>query len=260
MGRNMMAVLLLAMTILSGAGCTSVPRRTAPAGANGMDMVSLKGGCFTMGDMYGVGRNDEKPLHEVCLNDFSIGKYEVTQAQWTEVMGSNPSSFKNCGPECPVENISWSDTQAFIKKLNELTKKNYRLPTEAEWEYAARDGGKNKMWSGTSDGTAIGDFAWFEGNSEARTHAVGERKPNDLGIYDMTGNVWEWCGDLYSESYYKNSPGKNPGGVDRGVERVTRGGSFASSDWNLRSSARGTVNPKRKNNGLGFRLVLPDSR
>jgi formylglycine-generating enzyme len=252
------AVLLLSMMLLSG--CASLggssQKRTAPAVPTDIEMVFIKGGCFQMGDTFGSGRSDEMPAHEICLDDYSIGTYEVTQAQWLAVMGNNPASNKACGPDCPVENVSWDDVKVFIKQLNSMTGKNYRLPWEAEWEYAARSGGKTELWAGTSDEAKLGDYVWFVDNSGEKTHPVGKKKPNGLGMYDMTGNVWEWCQDLHGDNYYKNSPAKNPQGPVRGQSRITRGGSWGSKSWELRATARGRIYPKNKNASLGFRLVL----
>jgi formylglycine-generating enzyme len=139
--------------------------------------------------------------------DHSFGKYEVTQAQWEAVMGNNPAYFKQCGESCPVESVSWNDVQEFIKKLNQQTGKTYRLPTEAEWEYAARSGGKSEKYSG---GNNVDSVAWYNGNSGKQTHPVGRKQPNGLGIYDMSGNVWEWVEDIYSNSAYRAHNRNNP--------------------------------------------------
>jgi formylglycine-generating enzyme required for sulfatase activity len=159
----------------------------------GMEFVAVPGGCFQMGDTFGDRESDEKPVHQVCVSDFSIGKYEVTQGQWKAVMDSNPSRFSSCGDNCPVESVSWDDAQQFIRRLNKQSSTSYRLPTEAEWEYAARSGGKREKYSGGNDVDAV---AWYYGNS-AKTHSVGQKQPNGLGIFDMSGNVWEWCSDWF---------------------------------------------------------------
>ncbi|MBI5196649.1 MAG: SUMF1/EgtB/PvdO family nonheme iron enzyme, partial [Nitrospirae bacterium] len=204
----------------------------------GMEFIFVKGGCYQMGDTFGDGNNDEKPVHEVCVDDLYMGKYEVTQKEWTGIMGSNPSSFKDCGDNCPVEKVSWNDAQEYINKLNSKTGKNYRLPTEAEWEYAARSGGKNEKYAG---GNALDSVAWYDSNSGIKTHAVGQKQPNGLGLYDMTGNVLEWVNDWYGENYYKNSPKDNPKGADSGQYRVLRGGSWFYKPQNLRASYRGGI-------------------
>jgi len=219
-----------------------------------MEFVLVKGGCFEMGDTFGGGDSDERPVHEVCVDDFYMGKYEVTQGQWKEIMGSNPSNFQN-GDRYPVETVSWHDVQDFIRKLNQRTAKAYRLPTEAEWEYAARSGGKEEKWAGTRSESELERYAWYEKNSGGRTHPVGEKVPNGLGLYDMTGNVREWVADWCG--YYRDSPKDNPQGPSSGQYRVFRGGSWGSSLWDLRSSSRLWDEPSIRHFTLGFRLALP---
>ena len=217
-----------------------------------IEMVYVKGGTFTMGAISEQGADaydDEKPAHSVTLSDFYIGKYEVTQAQWRAVMGSNPSSFK--GDNLPVENVSWNDIQKFIQKLNAQTGKEFRLPTEAEWEYAARGGSKSRgyKYSGSNN---IGDVAWYSGNSGSKTHPVGQKQPNELGIYDMSGNVWEWCSDWYGS--YSSSSQTNPKGPNSGDYRVLRGGDWGMIFWkNIYS--RTYANPDRGRMYNGFRLA-----
>jgi len=215
-------------------------------------VVFVKGGCFPMGDTFGDGGSDEKPVHEVCVSDFSLGKYEVTQAQWKSVMGSNPSKFKQCGGDCPVENVSWNDVQTFIGKLNTQTGKSYRLPTEAEWEYAARSGGKNEKYAGGKD---LDSIAWYGDNSSKQTHPVGQKQPNGIGLYDMSGNVWEWCQDWYDESYYESSPKDNPQGASNSEDRVLRGSSWDGNAATSRVSNRHRYDPFIGHNIFGFRLV-----
>jgi sulfatase modifying factor 1 len=229
---------------------------TAYAAPN-IEMVYVKGGCYPMGDAFGDGRPDEKPVHQVCVDDFSMGKYEVTQAQWQAVMGSNPSYFKECGGDCPVEQVSWEEAQEFIRQLNSKTGKNYRLPYEAEWEYAARSGGKREKWAGTSDLDELGAYAWFGVNSGKKTHQAGTRRPNGLGLYDMTGNVWEWCKDWHDAEYYKKSPEKNPPGALSGVSRVVRGGCSDNAAGVVRAARRNDITPSYSDEAIGFRLVLP---
>jgi sulfatase modifying factor 1 len=189
-----------------------------------IEMVLVKGGCYKQGDTFGHGAEDERPAHEVCVKDFYLGKYPVTQMEWTGTMGTNPSAHAACGINCPVENVSWTDAQEFLRKLNRRTRKEYRLPTEAEWEYAARSGGKSEEWAGTSSAEELGAYAWFYENSGFETHPVGEKKPNGLGLYDMTGNVWQWMSDQYGEDYYEKSPTDNPKGAPAGRTRSLRGG------------------------------------
>ena len=234
----------------------------AYAEAPKIEMVLVKGGCYQMGDTFGDGLADwEQPVHEVCVDDFYIGKYEVTQGQWTAVMGNNPSFFKSCGDNCPVEKISWNDALDFIKRLNEMTGKKYRLPTEAEWEYAARSRGKHENYAGTSDPARLKDYAWFEDNAGKTTHPVGRKKPNGLGIYDMSGNVWEWVKDNYDDEgvykdYYKNSPRMNPQGPESASHRIVRGGSLFNYPKGVRASVRRDSLPTRKSGGTGVRLSM----
>ncbi len=252
--------LLLAATLLHtapAAGADSPGGGLVTDPVTGMQLVFVKGGCFRMGDTFGDGKEDEKPVHEVCLDDYYIGKYPVTQEQWQKVMGGNPSSSSQCGRNCPVDGVSWNDVQKFIKKLNQQSGKNYRMPTEAEWEYAARSGGKNEKWAGTNSESGLGDYAWFNMNSDNQLHPVGRKKPNSLGIYDMNGNIWEWCQDWYDTYYYKESPKNNPQGPASGTARVVRGGSWVNLAWGLRSSFRYRDLPESRTDiVLGFRLVL----
>jgi formylglycine-generating enzyme required for sulfatase activity len=222
----------------------------------GMEFVFVKGGCFEMGDTFGDGLEDERPVHEVCMDDFYLGKYEVTQRQWRTVMGSNPSFFKGFGDDCPVEGISWNDTQEFISRLNKRTGKRFRLPTEAEWEYAARSGGKREKYAGTSEEGELVDYAWYAHAGGGGTFPVGHKRPNGLRLYDMSGNVWEWCADWYAESYYRNSPKNNPKGPNSGRSRVLRGGSWSFDSRNVRASSRFRNIPSDGNYFMGFRLAL----
>ncbi len=221
-----------------------------------IDMVRVEAGTFTMGataemeDPY----DDEKPTHQVTLtNDYYIGKYEVTQALWKAVMGKKPSKFK--GDNLPVENVSWDDCQEFISQLNRITGKTFRLPTEAEWEYAARGGKKSRgyQYSGSND---ISDVAWYDGNSGNKTHAVGSKQANELGIYDMSGNVWEWCQDWHGS--YSSSSQTNPIGVKSGSYRVIRGEGWFSGARICRSSYRDGRLPYASSRDQGLRLVLSE--
>ncbi len=219
-------------------------------------MVYVSGGTFTMGATSEQGSDadsDEKPAHSVTLSGYYIGKYEVTQELWKAVMGSNPSSFK--GDNLPVENVSWNDVQEFLRKLNAMTGKRYRLPTEAEWEFAARGGNSSRGYK-YSGSNSIGSVAWYYGNSGNRTHAVGTKSPNELGIYDMSGNVYEWCQDWYSSSYYGSSPRTNPKGPNSGSYRVVRGGCWYYNSRICRVSFRDGYTPVVRNSYLGFRLAL----
>ena len=221
-----------------------------------IEMVKVEAGSFNMGATPEMQNpdEDEKPVHRVTLtNNYYIGKYEVTQALWQAVMGSNPSYFK--GDDLPVEQVSWNDCQDFISKLNAMTGKRFRLPSEAEWEYAARGGKKSRGYQYSGSNT-LGDVAWYEGNSGSKTHAVGTKQPNELGIYDMTGNVYEWCQDWYGS--YSSSPQTNPIGAVSGSCRVYRGGCWVSSARNCRTSYRGRRTPDFRYGFLGLRLVLSE--
>jgi len=221
-----------------------------------IEFVLIKGDCFQMGDTFGDGQADEKPVHTVCVDDFYIGKYEVTQGQWQSVMGNNPSFFKNCGEKCPVEQVSWNDIQEFITKLNTKTGKKYRLLTEAEWEYAARSGGKKEKYAGTSSDVELGKYAWYTANYAGSIHPSGQKQPNSLGLYDMTGNAWEWCQDWYGEKYYSQSPRKNPTGPPSGTRRVLRGGAWLFEPAGIRAATRYGLTPESRGDLYGFRLSL----
>ena len=197
--------------------------------------------------------SDESPVHDVTLSSYYIGETEVTQELWEAVMGSNPSYFS--GSQKPVENVSWNDCQEFITKLNELTGENFRLPTEAEWEYAARGGNKSKGYKYSGSNT-IGNVAWYDDNSSSTTHDVKTKQANELGIYDMSGNVWEWCQDWYSSTYYSSSPSNNPTGPTSGSDRVLRGGSWYDYSGSCRVSNRGSSIPGGVGGDCGFRLIL----
>ncbi len=220
----------------------------------GMEFVLVPGDCYKMGDQFGEGSNDEKPVHEVCLDDFYIGKYEVTQGEWKSLMGDNPSKFEN-GDDYPVEQVSWDDAQKFIKRLNKKGDGKYRLPTEAEWEFAARSGGKKQKWAGTSKESELGKYGWYGTNSGSKTHPVGKKIANGIGLFDMTGNVYEWCSDWYSKDYYKKSPKDNPLGPSSGSDRVFRGGSWNGNPRYVRAADRSRGTPGGRSDGLGFRLA-----
>ena len=202
--------------------------------------VDVPGGCFTANG------------NQVCLDAFRIGKFDVTQGQYQRIMGSNPSYFRSCGDDCPVESVSWDDAQSFISKLSSQTGKQFRLPTEAEWEYACRSGGKDEEYCGGND---IDSVAWYGGNSGSKTHPVGQKQPNGLGIYDMSGNVWQWVSDWYGNNY--PSSGKNPQGTSEGSDRVVRGGSWGNVADYARAARRDYDSPDYRNNNLGFRLASP---
>jgi formylglycine-generating enzyme required for sulfatase activity len=240
---------LLLVPSLAAVGGTAPIGKTEVNGA-AIEMVAIPGGSFEMGDTFGEGGGEEKPVHTVTLKAFLIGKTEVTQKQWVAVMGSNPSSFK--GDDLPVEQVSWEDCQQFIAKLNQMTGKRFRLPTEAEWEYAARSGGKREKYPGSDSPDQV---AWFGSNSGSRTNPVGTKAANGLGIYDMAGNVWEWCSDWYGGDYYGKSPADNPQGPAGGNFRVDRGGSWFGIPVNTRCSYRIYLPPDTRSRFRGFRLA-----
>ena len=218
-------------------------------------MIAVKGGTFQMGATSEQGDDaweQEKPVHLVTLDSYKIGETEVTQALWKAVMDNNPSWFE--GDDLPVERVSWDDCQEFIKKLNTLTSKQFCLPTEAEWEYACRGGNKSKgyKYSGSNN---MDDVAWYWANSSKKLHPVAIKHPNELGIYDMSGNVWEWCQDWYGD--YSSDSQTNPTGPESGSYRVIRGGSWNYDVRSCRSSNRFRNSPGFSGNGFGLRLVLP---
>ena len=219
--------------------------------ANGVSftMVGVEGGTFQMGST--DGDSDEKPVHQVSVSSFSIGQTEVTQELWEAVMGTNPSSFK--GLKLPVERVSWNDCQTFITKLNQLTGKTFRLPTEAEWEFAARGGNSSKGYTYAGSNT-IDDVAWYTSNSSSKTHEVATKQANELGIYDMSGNVWEWCSDWYGS--YGSDAQTNPTGAASGSCRVDRGGCWNYYATYCRVAYRYRYTPTFTFDSLGFRLAL----
>jgi formylglycine-generating enzyme required for sulfatase activity len=227
-----------------------VNRTTRPA-APEIEMVLVPEGAFLMGSPENEpGRHpNEGPRHRVTVRSFYIGKYEVTQAQWRAVMGGNPSGFK--GDDLPVEKVSWNDAKEFCRKLSEMTGEEYRLPTEAEWEYACR---------AKTTGAYPGDLdamAWYNKNSDSRTHPVGRKQSNAFGLYDMQGNVWEWCEDDWHSSY-TNAPNDGSAWVDkpgRSPYRMVRGGNWYHTAANCRSTNRGSYSLDARIDILGFRLV-----
>ena len=222
--------------------------------ANGVSFVMkrVSGGTFQMGSDDSEADSDEKPVHSVTVSTFYMGETEVTQALWKAVMGNNPSSFK--GDNLPVEMVSWTDCQEFIRKLNSLTGRSFRLPTEAEWEFAARGGNQSNGYK-YAGSNSIGSVAWYTDNSGGKTHAVKGKSPNELGLYDMSGNVWEWCSD-WKDSYSSGSQ-TNPKGPSSGSYRVLRGGGWNYSARRCRVSNRFNIVPDYRFNGYGFRLCLP---
>ena len=243
-------------------GNTSPGSQTFTVGGVSFTMVYVDGGTFTMGATSEQGSDaysNEKPVHSVTLSSYYIGQAEVTQELWEAVMGSNPSYFK--GAKRPVESVNWNDCQGFIRKLNQKTGKSFRLPTEAEWEYAARGGNRSQHYR-YSGGNTIDDVAWYtvncydkgSSNPDYGTHSVATKRANELGIYDMSGNVWEWCSDWYGD--YSSSSQRNPQGPASGSSRVNRGGCWLNYDKSCRVSTRDSNWPGHRNGNLGLRLAL----
>lgn len=222
----------------------------------GMEFVLVAPGSFQMGSLHGeTVPTNETPAHRVEIDKpFYLGKYEVTQAQWEALMKNNPSHFKD--PNRPVEQISWEEARQFVRKMNAKEKvKVYRLPTEAEWEYAARAGTTTRFHWGEQEQDA-GRYAWYGGNAGGQTHPVGQKQPNAWGLYDVAGNVWEWCQDWYDAKYYQHSPKSNPIGPDRGMDFVVRGGGWHNAAPLLRSAIRYHDTPNGRSLLTGVRIAM----
>jgi formylglycine-generating enzyme required for sulfatase activity len=262
--------LLFAAFILAAlSGCSNKKKKTAgdTAAAEGvekktitntigMNLALIPAGEFMMGspetekERFDI----EGPQHRVKITKaFYMGTTEVTQAQWKAVMGANPSHFQ--GDDFPVETVSWDDCQEFLKKLSAKEGKTYRLPTEAEWEYACRAGSTTRFNAGDDD-NALDGAGWYGGNSENKTHPVGQKKPNAWGLYDMHGNVWEWCQDWCGEDYYKSSPTNDPAGPETSAGRVLRGGAWNIYPRSCRSAIRLKLDPGYRHYLHGFRVVM----
>ena len=253
--------LLLGAVVVYGAGFAQQQRgaftlKDQTFNANGVSftMVAVQGGTFTMGGTYeqtGDTYEDEEPTHKVTVDDFYIGKMEVTQALWIAVMGDNPSFFRN--DNCPVECVSWNDCQKFIEKLNQLTGKKFRLPTEAEWEFAARGGVRSReyKYSGSFDIEKVG---WCGQDWDSGTRPVGKKAPNELGLYDMSGNIYEWCSDWFAR--YRPEDQVNPKGAPSGENKVLRGGSWFVESRYARVSNRSGSEPNARFIHIGLRLAM----
>lgn len=216
-----------------------------------LEKIFVEGGSFMMGS--DEGKKDARPAHKVVLNDFYIGKFEFTQEQWIAVMGYNPSEI-SC-MKCPVNDFSWEQLMDFIPKLNEQSGKTFRLPTEAEWEYAAQGGKQSKgyLYSGSND---VYEVAWLKDNGNDQQHEVGLLKPNELGLYDMNGNAWELCQDWYDKKYYQRSPEINPVNTEQAKYRVSRGASWMSGANYCQRWFRNIDHWHHKRGNGGFRLVM----
>jgi formylglycine-generating enzyme required for sulfatase activity len=220
----------------------------------GLEFVLVLGGSFAMGDTLDQGIENEKPVHQVSLDDFYISRFPVTQAQWAVLVKENPSQFQHA--DHPVEQVTWSDACEFARKLSHISQDNRRLalPTEAQWEYAARSGGRDDLYAGGDD---IDSVAWYGVNSQGTTHAVGKKRPNKLGLYDMSGNVWEWCRDAYHADAYERYSHRNPVAEEAtGTNHVIRGGSWNLDAWSARCARRLDFRADYFGPGLGFRLVM----
>lgn len=219
------------------------------------NLVTITGGSFIMGNNKAPASDETE--HPVTVSAVHVSKYEVTQQQWESIMGENPSLYSRC-VNCPVENVSWEDVMKFIRKVNVLSGKKFRLPTEAEWEYLAKLGGKEDVDRLGGTEAFIKKTAWYYGNAEKKPHPVGEKEPTAGGLYDLFGNVSEWCGDWYSDTYYKEENNSaNPEGPPLGKEKTIRGGSFSEYTGDrFRPSLRNKLKPTHKTGSIGFRLVM----
>lgn len=242
MNRVLFLVIVFAMSTPS-----NVSAGSSMCGYSSDNMVLIKGGCFEMGDAYGDGDLDEKRIRRVCVGDFYLSKFEVTQREWKTVMGESPSKFSSCGANCPVEHVSWEDVQKYFKKIGA------RLPTEAEWEYAARGAEQSYRWAGTNVEASLEDYAWHDANSDKSTHPVGQKQPNEFGLYDMSGNVWEWVSDWYGS--YSTRDENFPTGSRMGTHRVMRGGSWDENSMGIRATKRNRALPERRDDTIGFRCA-----
>ena len=226
----------------------------------GMELVFIPAGEFMMGSPVGEkAREQDETQHKVRITKpFYMGKYEVTQGEWRKVVGGNLSRFKG-SDQLPVESLTWNNCQLFVRKLAAGGVVGLRLPTEAEWEYACRSGATTAYFFGDSRGEyedLLGKFAWYFGNADFKTHVVGGKQPNAWGLYDMHGNVWEYCQDWYSKDYYEQSPAEDPQGPVMGLERVIRGGSWIRGWKECRCAVRNRFDPTAWNYDVGFRVVL----
>ncbi|WP_373604473.1 formylglycine-generating enzyme family protein [Vibrio sp. UCD-FRSSP16_30] len=246
---------MLATSIVVLTGCSIAPPHPIVAKIEA-DMILVEGGSFIMGSNSQHANASEQPAHEVTVDDFYISKFEVTQSLFEEVMGPSRSFFKD--PQIPVNNLSWQQAYFFIERLNELTGQHYRLPTEAEWEFAAIGGNQSQgyAYSGSNN---IDDVAWFSGNANNQAHRVGQKKPNELGLYDMTGNVGEFTIDAFESTFYRNSPTHNPSNEQHTdiklAHKSVRGGSFAYAQDESENFRRDFASQTIIMSDMGLRLV-----
>lgn len=219
-----------------------------------LELVWIPGGSFQMGSPDGEGYDYERPQHPVALPGFWLGRFPVTQDQWVAVMGENPSCFTGSG-SLPVESVSWDECREFLRRLSEAAGRAYRLPSEAEWEYACRGGSTTRYPWGDSE-SALGAHAWFEGNSREKPHPVGEKRPNARGLHDMLGSVWEWCEDTYHASYEGAPSDGSPRTEPPGSDRALRGGSWDAYPSLCRPAARSNIFSASRGGDIGFRVAL----
>ncbi|NTV15571.1 MAG: SUMF1/EgtB/PvdO family nonheme iron enzyme [Desulfobulbaceae bacterium] len=257
-GELLAVIRKMAATLVGRPEAAAADKAVFLMGAEGQDaamaleMVSVPGGCFQMGDPSAAGDQDARPLHAVCLDAFRIGRYEVTQALWQALMGRNPAKFSR-GGNYPVESVSWNEIQTFLGKLQQRTGLAYRLPTEAEWEQACRSGGQEEKFCGGDNPDVL---AWYGSNSGRSPHPVGSKAANGLGIFDMSGNVFEWVQDWYQDDFYSQSPKDNPTGPEGGKKRVCRGGAWHDTSRAVTATDRFGLAPSERVSGGGFRLGL----
>jgi formylglycine-generating enzyme required for sulfatase activity len=232
--------------------------------STGMEFVYVPGGEFVMGDLFGDGNDDEKPAHTVIVSGFWLGRYPVTCEEYNlfcrETGHKRPDDRGWGEGRKPAVRIDWHDADEFVRWLSWKTGMKFRLPTEAEWEYAARSGGKRERWAGTNNERDLQEYAWFSDNSSDRPQVVGLKRPNGLGLYDMSGNVWEWVSDYYDKDYYKTSPMENPRGPESGKYRVLRGGCFLYDAKLIRTTERLMGEESTLCYGKGFRVALEDMK
>ena len=220
----------------------------------GMEFVKVPGGSFDMGDVWGDGVDSELPVHHVTIKSFILSKYPVTQDQWEKIMLCNPSYLK--GAKRPVEQVSWDDAQEFIVRLNRQSSRTYRLPTEAEWEYAARACGENDKWSGTSDKNQINAFVIYMINQSGYTREVLDKHPNRIGLCHMSGLIWEWCQDLWHDDYY-GAPSDGTAWISgNDSARIIRGGSWGQDYWDCRTATRNAMDGNTRDAYTGFRIAM----
>lgn len=249
-----LCILLTALAVVTPKTAMAGERSEASVVLSGTDieMIRIPGGEAPMGS--DDGRDDERPVRQVRIETFWIGRHEVTQRQWQKVTGSNPSRFSEC-PVCPVDSVSWEEGKAFLEKASTLTGVDLRYPTEAEWEFAAGGGAARQKWPGTDRSEEVSEFAWYSGSFAGRTRIAGTRLPNLFGLYDMGGNVAEWCSDWYAADYYGTAPAHNPAGPGDGTRKVVRGGSWLSGPSDTRVSRRSGRNPDARSPAIGFRIA-----